>query len=738
MNYETWNFYYSGILYGIIKEKEDGLYVSCLDSMAGQYGEEIPFTEEADRFFYPFSRRKILDFFHMKEECEAAIKSCVDGFVTASGAEYKKRKNNSYIQRRKKYPFDLFYEEGELYAVYMTVRDSMAVLVKDGWEGKTVLKEWENVFGEKAFPKKMNDFPYYKVVFHGTFQVETRDGELLATDVYLPEGLSKVPSVLVRTPYDKSDQPEWYFPFVQRGYGVVIQDVRGRENSTGQWISHYYEVEDGDDTLNWIGAQQWSDGSVGMTGGSYLGLVQWAAAASGNPHLKAMLSDVAAGSAFVDFPRRGGCMCSGTLAWDFMMSKKHMDASLMDQPNWDEILDYRPLQTLPERALGYPVPFISEMFDHEHLDDYWERTSWKDRYAGGPVPALILSGWFDDNGMGTTEALDLVKDWPEGNWKTVLGAWKHSGNADYDIHGLYVGEDALRYDLDLLSMKWLEHFLKGVDNGIEKTSTVEYYSIGEMKWKEADVWPPENTKEQIFYLDGRENDCASGNVAAKDHSAILESFEKDMGEKDRMDESNSCGKGILSLEKPQEQDAKDTYFYDPNYPAHHIIDMAENEIEVPEDYTKEEWRQDILSYTTPVFTEPMTITGDVEVKLYISCNQPDTDFIVRITDVDENGRSMKLADGIRGAKYRNGFKEPEYLKPGEVYEIPIRTTKISNCFLPGHKMRVTVTSSAKNFIFPNSNTEKGFNSEEIRTANVTVHRSMTYPSHIKVRVEKKD
>ena len=171
MNYETWNFYYSGILYGIIKEKEDGLYVSCLDSMAGQYGEEIPFTEEADRFFYPFSRRKILDFFHMKGECEEAIKSCVDGFVTASGAEYKKRKNNSYIQRRKKYPFDLFHEEGELYAVYMTVRDSMAVLVKDGWEGKTVLKEWENVFGEKAFPKKMNDFPYYKVVFHGTFQV---------------------------------------------------------------------------------------------------------------------------------------------------------------------------------------------------------------------------------------------------------------------------------------------------------------------------------------------------------------------------------------------------------------------------------------------------------------------------------------------------------------------------------------------------------------------------------------
>jgi putative CocE/NonD family hydrolase len=123
------------------------------------------------------------------------------------------------------------------------------------------------------------------------------------------------------------------------------------------------------------------------------------------------------------------------------------------------------------------------------------------------------------------------------------------------------------------------------------------------------------------------------------------------------------------------------------------------------------------------------------VRLYISCDQPDTDFMVRLTDVDENGRSMKLADGVLGAKYRNGFEKPEYLVPDEVYELNIRTTKISHCFLPGHKLRVTVTSSAKNFIFPNSNTEKGFNSEEIRKANVTVHRNRRYPSCIMLPVE---
>ena len=116
-------------------------------------------------------------------------------------------------------------------------------------------------------------------------------------------------------------------------------------------MPEYYEIEDGDDTLNWIAAQNFSDGQVSMTGGSYLGYVQWAAAASGNPHLKAMLSSVCAGSAFVDIPRRGGCFNSGMLAWAFAMSEQKMRPDLMAQENWDEILDIRPLEDIPRKAL---------------------------------------------------------------------------------------------------------------------------------------------------------------------------------------------------------------------------------------------------------------------------------------------------------------------------------------------------------------------------------------------------
>ena len=600
----------------------------------------------------------------------------------------------------------------------MCARDVTSVLVKKGMERRTVLRDWKEVYpGMTEEDGEYQPGPVYGVKAAGTFMVPTRDGEQLATDVYLPTGTkeTRFPTVLVRTPYGKGKDKEQYYRFLQRGYAVVVQDTRGREDSTGEWRLEYYEIEDGDDTLNWISAQPFSDGQVSMTGGSYLGYVQWAAAASGNPHLKAMLSNVCAGSAFIDIPRRGGCFKSGMLAWAFMMTEKRLRADLVAQDNWDEILDIRPLNQIPKQALGHEVPFLEKWLEHTDMDDFWERGNWSKRYKGGQVPALIMSGWFDDNGMGTTEALDLVKSWEKGTWKAVLGPWKHSGNAQYDLHALRLGDNALRYDMDILCMKWLEHFLKGVENGIEKTAAVEYYTIGENQWKTAESWPVETSERKMFYLDGG------------DMSLGQESSARGTGE--------SCGHGVLSDTLPKTSGAED-YVYDPDHPSVHIIDMSENELEVPEDYTDEEKRADMLSFSTPVLTEPLTVTGDMQAELYVSCDCPDTDFVVRVTDVDENGHSVKLADGVIGAKYRNGFEHPEYMEPGEIYKITIRTTKLSNTFLPGHRMRVTITSSAKNFIFPNSNTKDGFNSKTRQKAHITIYRGGEHASGIWMPIEK--
>ena len=675
-----WNFYLSGILYGKFHETAEGVTTEKLNIETGEWLPEEKLTEETDAYFRNFCSRSILEFFQKKQEYENYIAEGKEEFITSSGEQFSKRREEAYIQRNKKFGKDLLYEQGKIYGVLMPGRDYTAVLAEDGKEEKTVLKAWSNLSFQEIF----------QVKFHGTFFVETRDGERLATDVYLPireagMNVGKVPAVLVRTPYGKGNHVEMYYRFVQRGYAVVIQDTRGREDSTGRWQPNYYEVEDGDDTLNWIAAQDWSDGQAAMTGGSYLGYVQWAAAASGNSHLKAMLSSVCAGSAFADLPRRGGCFTSGMLAWAFAMSEQRMREDLMCRKDWDDVLDLRPLETIPEKALGREIPFLTEWLKHEDLDDFWKRSSWKERYSGPPVPALIMSGWFDDNGMGTTEALDLVRDWPEGTWKAILGPWKHSGNAEYDLHGIPMGEDALRYDIDLICMMWLEHFLKGVENGIEKNPKVLYYTLGENRWKTAETWPPQCVKIQRMDL----------------HSE------------------------------------KNSYVYDPDCPATHIIDMSENELEVPEDYTEEEKREDYLIYSTEVLKEPVTVTGDVQVHLLVSCDCPDTDFVFRLLDVDENGRSVKLADGVISAKYREGFERPVYMEAGNVYEIPLRTTKISNTFLPGHRIRFTVTSSAKNFIFPNSNTEKGFNSEKRQKAHITVHQEGEFCSYVELPIEQK-
>ena len=124
------------------------------------------------------------------------------------------------------------------------------------------------------------------------------------------------------------------------------------------------------------------------------------------------------------------------------------------------------------------------------------------------------------------------------------------------------------------------------------------------------------------------------------------------------------------------------------------------------------------------------------VHLFVSCDCPDTDFVVRITDVDENGTSIKLADGVLDAKYRKDFSHPEFMEPGQVYELSIRTTKLSNTFLPGHRLRLTVTSSGKNFIFPNSNTRLGFDSPDKQKAAVTIYRGGEQASWVRLRVEK--
>ena len=684
------DLYVSGILYARLEFSAGAARVQALDVFSGEFGPWKP-LEEADREFYlSFVKMDLAALARRLPLYEAALTGPGEHLV--EGERYTSDDGRDHLQREVKFPNNKRMEQGRLVAVSCPAREMAVVLVEPGFEQDTVLADWRAQRpGERLWP----------VEEAGTFPVPMADGTKLATDVYLPRGCGEqVPAVLVRTPYGRRQGRESYFRYVQRGYALVLQDVRGRGDSEGEWMPNYYEVEDGSDTLDWIASQGWCTGSVGMVGGSYLGFVQWAAAASGNPHLKALISVVCAGSPFVDLPRRGGSFTSGMLAWAFSVSEQHFCPELMEREDWAEVLDIRPLALVPQKALGREVPFLTRWLQPGDNDAFWRHCDWQARSKGAVIPALIQSGWFDDNGMGTTQALELVESFPRGARKVILGPWQHSGNSRYDLHSLSFGPRALRFDLDQLYFQWFDHHLKGVDNGVDRTAPVEYYTLGQERWKTAENWPVPGTRPARLYL------AAGGEP----------------------------GWGRLAWQPPAAEGAA-SYDYDPRDPAVHIIDMSENELEVPEDYTEEEKRADVLCFTTDPLAEDLVITGDMTATLYISSDAPDTDFIVRVTEVDEAGRSIKLADGVLSARYRCGFERSVFLEPGQVVRLDIRTTKLSNCFKKGRRLRLTVTSGAKNFLFPNSNTKQGYNSPVTAVARNTIHFGGRWPSCLTVRRE---
>lgn len=690
------NLYASGILYGKLELQEDQAALQSLNPETAEYGPFEELDDQALSFYKNLLKVDISSIPGLLKDSEAHFSGKPEEVLLSGGQRYLSDDGSWYMQRDVKFPLNILMEEGRAVAMACPAREMAVILAEPGKEDRTVLKQWEEVWKGR---------PIMGVRYEGMFSVPMRDGVKLSTDVYLPAGeAGPVPVVLVRTPYGKEENHEIYYCYVQRGYGVVIQDVRGRNLSEGEWIPNYYEVEDGDDTLTGIAGQPWSTKKIGMVGGSYLGYVQWAAASSKNPYLKAMISVVCAGSAFIDLPRRGGSLTSGMMAWAFAVSQKKFKPELMEREDWEEVLNIRPIKDLAKKALGYEVPFLEKWAEGGDYNEFWKRSNWQERWKGGEVPTLIQSGWFDDNGMGTTEALELVKDYEPGKRKVILGPWQHSGNSCYDMHGVSFGSNALRFDLDFLYFQWFEHHLKGVDNGVDKTSPVEYYTVSENQWKTASNWPVPETREISIYLDGEVN------------------------------ANPSFGDGRLSFTKP-EKEASDSYQYDPLNPSTHIIDMSENEIGVPEDYTEEEKRQDMVCYTSEALKQDLTITGDILAELYVSSSAEDTDFFVRLTDVDENGRSIKLADGLLSARYREGFEKSVFMEKDRVYKLAIRTTKISNCFKKGHCLRVTITSGAKNFVFPNSNTREGYNSSVTVIAENRIHHGGMYPSNIRVRIE---
>ncbi len=688
------DLYMAGLYYATVEFSEKQILIDELDLRNGGMKGSTPLSDEANQFYTGIFNLNLKALGELLPEVEESELLRVCSGKLSGGQIYMPwTEDNPYgseiwVQRNCKFPMDLTFEQGRLAAVTVPCRDKSTVLVKKGYESSTILKQWEEYAGAERD---------CLIDETKTCRIPMKDGIKLSASVILPKDFEKpLSTVLVRTPYGKEAMEESYYGFVRRGYAVVIQDVRGRNESEGEWNPMVHEQEDGDDTINWIAKQPWSDGKVSMFGGSYLGYVQWAAASTGNPHLKTLVSFVASGTAFADLPRKGGTMNSGTLAWGFAMSQKKCNMELMLRDDWDEVMKIRPMSDICKKALGYSVPFLENWFENTDDSPLWQSMDWTLHQDRINASALIFSGWYDDNGMGTTQALDATAGYEQGKRKVILGPWVHSGNANRDLHGVPMGNNALRYDVDLIVLKWLDYHLQNVDNGIEKTPMVEYYTVRSNQWKTAENWPVPNAEKKCLYF----------------------------------------GSAGSLLESPEETSGRDTYDYDPSDETPYLVDVSENEFGVPGNYKEVDLRDDVLVYETEPLTEEMTITGDMTVEFFAGSSAPDTDWVIKAEHVDPEGNAIKMTDGFLCAKYRNGFADPQFMEDGQVYLFTVRTGKISDSLMPGHRLRLTVTSSASGLCFPNSNTEKGFNSEEIRTAENRIYFGGKYPSKVTFLAEK--
>ncbi|MFQ6009139.1 MAG: CocE/NonD family hydrolase, partial [Candidatus Zixiibacteriota bacterium] len=341
--------------------------------------------------------------------------------------------------------------------------------VRHGYEALGVKEETDSLLSQ----------PKYEVTVEKNVGVPMRDGIELATDIYRPLAQGKFPIILVRTPYKKElNELQGRF-YARRGYVYAVQDCRGRFSSPGEWEPFFHEPQDGYDAIEWLAVQPWSNGKVGMIGASYLGWVQWWAARERPPHLVTIIPNVSPPDPYFNIPYEyGAFFLLGAIWWaDILEHEATADISgklfrEIAEKKYAKLLRHLPVIELDEIVLGKKNPYWREWIQHPDNDDYWERASFLSHLKELNIPVYHQSGWFDGDGIGAKlNYLTMVSQGHEFQ-KLVLGPWGHTPQATrLGPHRIDFGPNAI-IDLEKSYTRWLDRWLLGIENGIDKEPLV--------------------------------------------------------------------------------------------------------------------------------------------------------------------------------------------------------------------------------------------------------------------------
>jgi putative CocE/NonD family hydrolase len=501
-----------------------------------------------------------------------------------------------------------------------------------------------------------------------------RDGVTLRAHVYRPDSDGRFPALFIRTPYGKGDAtepPAMHQRFVRAGYAVIHQDTRGRYASDGDFqlfsVENTGDGEDGFDSIEWIAEQPWCDGKVGTFGASYNAWMQWQAAKLRPPHLVAMCAyTIPLELTEVDYTgsfrlARRFMWWLTTIAPDFRrragMTPPHTPADAREI--WHEIEHGRWLYMLPLSDIVKHLPPAMAAQASDWLNDP-ARRPWRfdEVHKQIDVPNLDFSGWYDHcNGSIGHLALmqrDARTETARTQTKMILGPWSHPTIGQRKIGDIDFGPLA-QVDLTDVMIRWFDHWIKGVSNGMDREPPVRYFVMGSGQWKQTSTWPPPNSEPRDYFLDG---DALTNAAPAKPSTR--------------------------------------GYDYDPQNPVPTLWDRTL--FTTPSDRNQLIHRNDILRYRTPPLACDVEIAGKPSVVLHVSSTAPDTDFFARLVDEHpDDGPARDICYGMTRLRHRRGLDRNDPTTPGETIELRIELGHTACRFLAGHRIQLEITSSD----FPN-------------------------------------
>jgi hypothetical protein len=432
------------------------------------------------------------------------------------------------------------------------------------------------------------------------------------------------------------------------GYAVALVNFRGAHLSEGTWVGYralgWGDLKDGYDTNEWLATQPFSNGKVGTFGSSQAGFAQNFLAVTQPPHLVCQYMIDTGLSLFHEGYRIGGA-------------------------------------TKPERFKGMggvcrdPQDnhrLMQEWFRHPTYDSYWKQEDCTQFLGKMNVPCFTVGSWYDYMCVGSIESYigrqHQGAAQSRGRQQLRIGPWLHGRFNKGSRTGQMQYPENARFDMLPHMMRWFDHHLKGINNGIENDSPVNYYVMGAVgeqdapgnEWRTAADWP----------------------VAAEKTSYFLQQD------------------GRLTTGAPTAETSATSFVADPLNPA----EIPGRGFPGAKDARDFEKQAEVKTFTTQVLTEPVEWTGKVRAELFVSSTAKDTDFIVRVSDVYPDGRSILIVDMIRRARYREGFEKEVPLQPGEITKVAFDIGWLSQIFNRGHRIRITIASTGAPFYEPNPNT----------------------------------